>query len=64
MRKVKLCGICNEPHKRRKVNYCYGCGRKREIEAATEIKRREGPYYEKWKARWEAATGLKMKGGK
>lgn len=64
MAKVKLCVICGYDHSRRNVDYCYECGRKREIEAWTQLNKKEGPIYEKWKARWEAATGLKMKGGK
>jgi len=64
IRKVKLCIICGELNTRRKVKYCYQCGREHEVRVATEIRKREGPYYEKWKANWEAATGLKVKGGK
>ena len=64
MVKVRLCVICGEPHTRRWVNYCYECGRGKEIDTWLQLHKKEGPIYEKWKARWEAATGLKMKGGK
>jgi len=63
MKKVKSCSICGKPHTRRKVNYCYACGRKHEVEVAEEILLKQGPYYEKWLKRWEAATGLKLKEG-
>jgi len=33
------------------------------MEVGEQMAKKQGPYYEKWKARWEAATGLKVKGG-
>jgi len=63
MNRVKICSICGEQHGRRKVSYCYTCGRIKEMEVGEQMAKKQGPYYEKWKARWEAATGLKVKGG-
>ena len=29
--------------------------------AVRQLKRKRGPIYEKWKSRWEASTGMKLK---
>jgi len=63
MKQEKACLNCGRSHTG-KGGYCsYKCGVEAMFDANDQIKRKDGPIYEKWKARWEAATGLKMKGG-
>jgi len=64
MERIRACVQCGRGHTRKDVSYCYDCGRKRLIEAVSQMQEKKGPYYWKWRIRWEAATGLKLKGGK
>jgi len=57
---VRICSECGESHTREKVPYCYHCGRKHMVESATQILKKEGPYYEKWRMRWEASRKLQV----
>lgn len=62
MRKVKRCANCGDEFQGRGKFCSYVCGADAMFQANKQIEARKGPIYEKWKTRWEAATGLKMKG--
>jgi len=63
MDKLKECPSCRRMFSGRS-KYCrYQCAVEGMFDANNQIKTKDGPIYEKWKARWEAATGLKLKGG-
>lgn len=58
----KPCLNCGFPHTR-KGNYCsFECGAEQITKVAKQLHEKKGSYYEKWKCRWQAATGLKLKG--
>ena len=62
MRKSKPCLVCGIPHTRRTLCCSPECGLEHYMMVLKQITKKKGPYYEKWKRRWEAATGLKIKG--
>jgi len=64
MRKSKTCLNCGNYHRRRGNHCCPECGFNFGLRVARQLNTKEGIYYERWKQRWEAATGLKMKGEK
>ena len=39
----------------------YRPGMKRMLESIKQLRNHKGPIFKKWKARWEASTGLKLK---
>ena len=62
VKEPKICPVCGKSHRTR-GNYCsIECGVQRILEAAQQQHNHEGPIYEVWKKRWQAATGLKLKG--
>jgi len=49
MMKKKLCPQCGGPLKGKQKYCCYLCSIPAMLEAAKQIKSKEGPIYEKWK---------------
>jgi len=62
MKKPKPCRMCGKHHTRRGNHCSPECGFKFGLIVAKQLHEKKGIYYEEWKERWEAATGLKMKG--
>jgi len=59
-RKPKPCLNCGFPHTR-KSNHCSPeCGMDYMLQEIKQLHEKQGPHYERWKKRWEAATGLKL----
>jgi len=64
MRKKRYCANCGKVVPGKGKYCCYMCSFPATIDSIVQMKKKEGSIYEKWKGRWEAATGLKMKGEK
>lgn len=61
MPEVKPCLNCGLNHFS-KGNHCSPeCGMEYMTKVINQLRAKKGPYYEKWKKRWVAATGLKLK---
>lgn len=59
----KECPTCGRKFYGRRKYCSYECAVPRMLDAIEQVKKKEGPIYEKWKRNLEAAMNRKFRGG-